>query len=181
MKKKIETVLHPVRMRILQAFLTGEKLTAQQIKHKLPDVAVPTLYRHLNTLLKHEIITVVEENQIRGTVEKVYALPDQEVMTKDELEKATPDDHMNYFMTFLMSLSASFNDYIYSENADPTKDKLAYRQIHLNLSDEEFMDMYKKVGDVFMSYLKNEPNEDRQVYSISTIILPILSRKEEEK
>ena len=168
-------------MRILQTFLSGERWTAQQISKKLSDVAVPTLYRHLNALLEQEIISVVEENQIRGTVEKVYALHKEDVITKEELENATSEDHMNYFMTFLMSLSAQFNDYISSENANPLIDKLSYRQVQIHLSDKEFMDMFYTIRDAITPYLKNEPNEERKLYTISTIFFPNESQGKERK
>lgn len=181
MKKKMEIILHPVRMRIIQTFLTAERLTAQEINQKLSDVATPTLYRHLNMLQEHEIIEVVEEHQVRGTVERVYALPSQDVFTKADLEKATPEDHLNYFLTFLMSLSAQFNDYILSSHADPLADNLSYRQVQIHLSDEEFMEMFKKIREAVMPHLKNEPAMDRKVYTVSTIFFPNESHGREKK
>src|SRR5690625_1873025 len=112
LKKKLEVVLHPVRVRILQTLMNGERLTARQMSAKLPDVSVPTLYRHLNTMVEVQVIEVVEENQIRGTLEKVYALPNQNVFSQQDLKDATPEDHMDYFLTFMTSLLSQFNEYI---------------------------------------------------------------------
>lgn len=177
----MEAVLHPIRIRIIQTLLNGKRLTAQQIKAILTDIAVPTLYRHLSALVKYHIIEVVEENQIRGTIEKVYALPARDFLSEEDLMKATPEDHRDYFLTFVTGLLSQFNDYIGSEDVQPLKDNLGYRQIHLNLSDEEFNEMFKVIGEAMLRYIDNEPHKDRQPYSISTVVIPDSISSEEGK
>ena len=73
-QSKMKLILHPVRMKIIQSLLNGKNMTVQQLSQRAKDVPQATLYRHLNKLLEAELIQVVQENQIRGTVEKVYAL-----------------------------------------------------------------------------------------------------------
>lgn len=180
-KEKLEAILHPIRMRILQTLLNGKRMTAQQIKAKLIDVAVPTLYRHLNALVENQIIVVVEENQIRGTVEKVYALPAEDLLSDEDLMKATPEDHRDYFLTFITGLLSQFNEYIGTGNAEPLVDNLGYRQIHLYLSDEEFREMFKVIGDSMLRNIDNQPHKDRKLYSISTIVIPDSINSEGEK
>ena len=88
MEFKINTILHPVRMRIMQSLLGGKELTAQEISKRVSDVPQASLYRHLNRLLEAEVLEVVEENKVRGTMEKVYALSNQlETMTAKEVKE----------------------------------------------------------------------------------------------
>ena len=88
MEFKINTILHPVRMRIMQSLLGGKELTAQEISNRVSDVPQASLYRHLNSLLEAEVLEVVEENKVRGTMEKVYALSNQlETMTAKEVKE----------------------------------------------------------------------------------------------
>ena len=71
----VDLILHPVRLRILLA-LADNHWSARQIAQVMPDVAQATLYRHINALAEGNILQIVEERPVRGTVEKVYALPD---------------------------------------------------------------------------------------------------------
>lgn len=175
LKKKMEAILHPDRIRILQTLLNGDELTAQQMKQKLTDVSVPTLYRHLNTLADLKIIEVVEENPIRGTVEKVYALPSEDLFSREDIETATPEEHMDYFTMFMLNLLSQFNHYVTSEDSNVNEDKVTYRQIQLQLSKQEIVDMFQIIRQAMRRHIDNQPNDDRQLYSISTIVLPILN------
>ena len=47
-----ELVLHPVRLRIVQAFLGTPSLTTAQLRERLPDVPAATLYRQVATLVE---------------------------------------------------------------------------------------------------------------------------------
>ena len=74
---KPDLILHPIRMRIILALAQGRSLTAQELGAALPDVAQATLYRHLNRLLKGGVLAVVDERQVRGAVERIYALREE--------------------------------------------------------------------------------------------------------
>ena len=69
-----DLVLHPVRLRILQAFLGGRHLTTGDLARELPDVAQAGLYRHVRSLAEGGVLEVVRERQVRGAVERTYAL-----------------------------------------------------------------------------------------------------------
>ena len=71
---KIETILHPVRFRIIQRFLDGQSKTTKMLAKELKDIPQATLYRQLDALVKAEVLIITEENPIRGTVEKLYSL-----------------------------------------------------------------------------------------------------------
>jgi len=95
---KVNIMLHPVRMRIIQTLIGDRKLTVQQISELLPEVPQATMYRHLNKLLEGEILKIVGENQIRGTLEKVYSLTDNaSLMTKEDIDNASKEDHFKFF------------------------------------------------------------------------------------
>ncbi|MDZ7834458.1 MAG: helix-turn-helix domain-containing protein [Alkalibacterium sp.] len=74
LKKKMDLVMHPIRMRIIQTLVINKNLSTQQISDYLPDVPQATLYRHINKLVEADFIKPVLENKVRGTVEKIYAL-----------------------------------------------------------------------------------------------------------
>ncbi len=58
---KAEVILHPTRLRLIQAFGAGRRLTAQQLAALVPDIPHASLYRHLHLLTHAGILAVVAE------------------------------------------------------------------------------------------------------------------------
>lgn len=168
---KADLILHPVRMKVLQTLASGRRKTVQQIAEQLPEVPQATLYRHLKKLLDANVIEVVEENQVRGTVEKVYALPEQnQLLSREEVLKAGPDEHLNYFMRFLGSVLMDFEAYIRQPNYDFQKDMVSFRMASLYASDEEYSEFIRKYVELITPLLQNEPAPNRKKRSITNIL-----------
>lgn len=168
---KADLILHPVRMKILQTLASGRRKTVQQIGEQLTEVPQATLYRHLKKLLDAEIIEVVEENQVRGTVEKVYALPqNNQLLSREELLKAGPDEHLNYFIRFLGSVLMNFEEYIRQPKYDFEKDLVSFRMATLYASDEEYSEFIKKYVELITPLLQNEPTANRKKRTITNIL-----------
>ncbi|MDQ4075129.1 MAG: helix-turn-helix domain-containing protein [Chloroflexota bacterium] len=169
---KLDLLLHPVRLRILQS-LIGQQLTTQQIAELLPDVAQATLYRQLNRLVDAGLIQVVEENPVRGAVEKVYALhEDASTLTREELAQASRDEHLRYFTVFLMTLLGDFARYLERDDWDFEADGVGYRQVALYLSDEELLQLTSEMNHLVRQAAHNRPNPERRRRLLSTILIP---------
>jgi DNA-binding transcriptional ArsR family regulator len=170
---KADLILHPLRMRIIMTII-GKHLTAQQLALTMPDIAQATLYRHLNKLAKGGILAVVEERPVRGTVEKVYALNEQTAfLGAADIASFTKDDHMRYFTAFVAILLGEFSQYLDSkEKPDLVADGVAYTKAAMYLSDEEFMDMAKKLNEALGPTIQNPPTPGRKRRIFNTIILP---------
>src|SRR3712207_9270812 len=69
-----DLLLHPVRLRIVQAFLGDRTLTTADLHAELPDVPVATLYRHVGVLAEAGVLEVVGERRVRGSTERTYRL-----------------------------------------------------------------------------------------------------------
>jgi len=169
---KAKLILHPVRMKIVQTLIGSKEYTVQQIAARLTDVPQATLYRHLNKLLEAEVLKVVKENQIRGTVEKIYALNEHEVSNKRELTKLSKDEHLNLFLTFMTHLLGQYENYLNQENIDLIKDGVSYRQAMVYLTDQEFQEFIQELSQVYKKVLDNEPSNDRKARHLSTIFVP---------
>jgi|SRR5690625_1699152 len=170
---KLDIILHPIRFRIIQRFLDGENRTAKQLAKELNDIAQATLYRQLDTLLKNKFLTIVEENQIRGTVEKVYALNYDAVnLTNEHIKQLSKADHLKYFLFFTMQLTKSFESYLENSDIDFKKDGVGYYQHVLNLSQEEFENFTTDLRNVYEKYDSLPSAPDRTKRLISTITLP---------
>ncbi|MEW9668545.1 helix-turn-helix domain-containing protein [Ammoniphilus sp. 3BR4] len=171
MKKKIDIILHPIRMKVIQALGGGKKLSIQQIAALLPNIPQATLYRHVNKLIEHNILQVVQENQVRGTVERILAINEGE-MNQHDLAHLSPEDHIELFTAFMTNLLGEFSQYAKHPQFDPLRDGVMYRQAMVHLSDEEWAEFIKSLSEVMQSALQKEPREDRKTRTISTIIIP---------
>ena len=69
-----DLLLHPVRLRIVKAFLGDRALTTSQLAAELDDVPAGSLYRHIARLTKAGVLQVVAERRVRGAVERTYTL-----------------------------------------------------------------------------------------------------------
>jgi len=175
----MDLLLHPVRMAIVQNLLGGRNLTAQQLGEQNPEVPQATLYRHVNKLLKAGVIEIVQENKVRGTVEKVYGLSEK-VMgdLNEDFLKASKEDQKRYFFTYLMSLMNEYETYIGSEGIDMVQDGLAYRRGRYYMNDEEFEQFVRDLQKAYMKIVHNEPGEGRRARTVGLIIVPDPPKKQ---
>ena len=109
-----KVLMNPVRQRIFQYLLIHEKGTVKEMKKELSDIPNASLYRHIKILTDNSVITVVEENRIRGTIESVYQL------NKNALEVDDADG--TGIQMALLGISSAFAKYFSSGQANPRKD-----------------------------------------------------------
>lgn len=172
-ERKADIILHPVRLRILQKFLGGEERTAKELAKLLPDIAQATLYRQLDTLVKANLLLIIEERQIRGTLEKIYTLNMKEAnLSPEDLSDTSKEEHMKYFMFFTTQLWAQFDSYLEKDQIDLEKDGVVYRQAAIYLSDDEFKEFAVEYGQMLQKVFMNKPNSKRKKRILSTIVIP---------
>lgn len=168
-----ELLFHPVRMRILVALARGARLTPQQLGHVLGDVPAPTLYRQLKKLYVGGVVEVVEEHQVRGTVERVYALREHGPRLTADIAHASREDHMRYFTTYVASLLGDYARYLRRDTIDPAADGVGYRLTVFCLSDDEFIQMVRDLNRALAPYLANQPAPGRSQRLLGTISIPL--------
>jgi len=167
-----DLLLHPIRLRIVQALL-GRPMTPLLLKEYLGDVAQATLYRHLNQLADSGLLEVVEERRVRGGVERTYGVVDSAAsLSGADLETATEEDHLRYFVTFVGTLLADFASYLDASELDLAADRAGYRQAPLWLTDEEVDAMVAKMSLAVQEHLSNEPAPGRRRRLLTTIMMP---------
>ncbi|WP_186445906.1 helix-turn-helix domain-containing protein [Paenibacillus cremeus] len=172
-KSSADLILHPIRMRIIQALVGGARRTRQQISDILTDVPQATMYRHLNMLHKANLIEVVERKPIRGTIEKVYALAKHGAdISQHDLKTMNSTDHMELFMKFVGHLIGEYGRYLGQDGYDLVKDGVSFREIELYLSDEEYMQLLQDMRALLTKHVGNEPSGERRRRAIATIVIP---------
>ncbi|MCH1627789.1 helix-turn-helix domain-containing protein [Ferdinandcohnia quinoae] len=170
---KVETIFHPVRFKIIQVFLDGQSKTAKMLAKELKDIPQASLYRQLDALVKAEVLIITEENQIRGTVEKVYSLNKPAAnLSNDDVKEFTKEEHLQYFLFFTAQLSRDFETYLSDDDIDFLRDGVGYRQVALHLTDQEFLDFAKDIGKVYEKYMQHTPASKRTKRIITNIMMP---------
>lgn len=174
-KSKADLILHPIRARIITE-VSGRQLTAKVLAETMPEIPRTTLYRHINALTKGGILVVVEENKVRGTVERVYALNRESTdLSPEELSQMTREDYEQAFTLFVTSLLEDFSRYLDShepEKIDPVADGLKFGKVQLHLTDSEFEALHTEVYDAIEAVVGNEPSADRKPRIASVSFLP---------
>ena len=179
-QNKIELILHPIRMRIITT-ISGREMTTGQLAKALPDVAQATLYRHVNTLTQADVLTVVDERPVRGTVEKLYAVNNTAMqnITEVDVTKLSKDDHIRYFTTFLVTQIADFSRYLQSQDEiNPEQDGVGYHTVPLYMTDDELMNFGKQLQELLGNYQAEHPDRKRRLFSF--VIMPSNEVDEEE-
>jgi DNA-binding transcriptional ArsR family regulator len=167
-----DTLLHPVRLRIVQA-LVGRPLTTQQLKDVLSDVPQASLYRHVARLVDAGLVHVTDERVVRGGVERTYAVVDSAVeLGPDAVASATSDDHLRYFATFVGSLIAGFERYLRSIEAGRRPDSVLYEQIPLWLTDAELAEAATRWTELLEPLRAHEPDGERRRRLLSLTLFP---------
>lgn len=168
-----ELLLHPLRFRIVQAFLGDRQLTTGQLRSELGDIPPATLYRQVAVLAKAGVLQVVDERQVRGTVERTYTLSMQDAQVGgEELRAMTPDDHRRAFMGFIAGLLADFDSYLGTGDVDLERDVAGYRSVGLWLTNEEMMGLVGDIGVAVQSRMANAPAAGRTRRMLSTVLIP---------
>lgn len=171
-ESKAAHLLHPVRLRIMMT-LTGREMTPQQIGECLPDVPRASLYRHIQTLSAAGIVRVVKETPIRGTLEKVYAVEEQNAtLSAQDMADETPEANLRYFTAYVASLLAQFRNYAEYAPAQLSPGDFAYNTTAYHLSDEEFAQMASELNVVMRKWLALTPEEGRRRRLLSVIVMP---------
>lgn len=162
-----EVMLNPVRLRIIQQLAVNAKMTATGLCEKISDVPRTTLYRHINVLLENDVLTVVSEKKIRGSLERTLALNVEEVKKHNSLENAPQQ-----ILGFLMNRYARYHDYFSSENPDPAKDRIFCNDTVMMMDDNEFDQFLGELRDLLNKY-SFKAAEGRRARDISVLSVPV--------
>lgn len=173
MPTTVELLLHPVRLRIVQAFLGRSDLTTATLRDLLPDVPAASLYRQVAMLIDASVLTVVAERRVRGAVERTYALDlTAAQVSPAELTELTPDDHRRLFMVFVAGLLGDFDGYLETQQPDLVADHAGYFQNALWLTDAEHRRLQRRLGEAFAPFVANKPSLRRKRRLVSFITIP---------
>jgi hypothetical protein len=168
-----DLLLHPVRLRIVKAFLGDRALTTGQLASEMDDVPPGSLYRHVALLTRAGVLQVVAERRVRGAVERTYTmrLPAAR-MQPDEVAAMSPDDHTQAFVAFVAGMLVDFDRYVESAGFDPIGDAATYRLAGMWLTDAEYAEYLGDLVAISQPRLANPPSRGRRRRIFYQVLLP---------
>ncbi len=171
--KIMECITNPVKCKLLLEIYSQEQATAKHLSDTLGDIPKATLYRNLKKMLGDGILKVVGETQIRGTVEKTYALafPLNENFEKI-ITKNSGTLYMQVFTQYFLGFAKQFREYCNSPDINIKKDMSGFSLSHIYLSDEELTELMKSISNVIHAAGKNEPKAGRKLRTLGLIVSP---------
>ena len=174
--QKANLILHPIRFRIVTA-IAAYKMTTKEIADLMPEIPLTTLYRHINILVEAGLMRVVEEKQIRGTIERTYALTAPPSLTAEDLEGMTRQEAEQYFTMFLSSLMSDSQRYLDGKSEktrfNPIKDGVQISKVQLFIDEQEFKKINLKIQEILVDSVKNKPGPGRTRRMFSYLMIPL--------
>lgn len=175
--EKADLVMHPLRLRIMQALSQGN-LTTQAIAELLPDAAVSSIYRHLKLLLEGGMIEVAQTELVQGIQQKTYRLAQPPYLGPDDVAGMDAETHTHYFATYLMSLLRDFANYLQAAEAeagalDLLADQTGYTEAIVYATPEEMETFRAEFRAALAKLAGNEGGNGRSRRKLALISHPL--------
>jgi hypothetical protein len=170
---RLNLLLHPVRLRLVNTLAAGGTLTTAELCERLPDLAKATLYRQVELLRRGGVFEIESERRVRGAVERRYRLaPRGTLVDPDSARSMTLEDHRRGFTAAMAALMGEFNAYLDRGGAEPTRDEVSYKQFTLWLKPAERSRLIREFSRLLRPRMKRGPGAGRVPYLVSTIFFP---------
>jgi DNA-binding transcriptional ArsR family regulator len=165
-------LLHPVRLRILQAAL-GRRMTTAALAVALPDVPPASLYRHIAVLVDGGVLEVVAERAVRGATERTLqvALP-AAALGPEDIGHLTAEEHLDGATAFLGGVLQAVADYLSAVGVDPARDGFGYRQVAVWADDDELAELVQDLRARVAAAAQQTPGPGRRRRVLTTVLVP---------
>ncbi len=156
-----KALLHPVRAKLI-LLLAEKPQTPLELRVHLPDVPLGTLYRHLNVLLECDVVKIVRERRVHGTVERQFALQSgANYFTEQQRSELSPDDVARIAGVLASLVSQGFEKFAANATTPFREGDFFMVATSLYLSEEEVLEMRQFVKQ-FVAKEGREPNDGLQ-------------------
>jgi len=171
--KLMDCLTNPVKCRLLLEIHSRGQTTAKHLADIYTDIPQATLYRNLKKMTNDGILKIVEETQIRGTVERTYALAYDLNKDPDKLlEENSGTVYMQFFFQYIIGFAKQFQKYCQSPNIDIKHDMTGFSLAPLYLTDEELTALMEQISGTIRSVKQNKPAPGRKLRNIGIIVSP---------
>lgn len=169
----IRLLANPIAFRIISTLGARGKLTTEQIAAALSEVPISTLYRHLSRLREAGLVSVIDERQARGTVERTYAVvASSSQLQRDEVQTAPIAQVRAAVRNLIANLTANVLAYIDSRAFSKDRTQLRAFIAAADLTDEEYGNAVRAITDAISAAKKRSTGGATRRRSFYVIALP---------
>lgn len=172
--KALNLILHPVRLRIIQALVRRERNT-QHIAEALPDIPISSLYRHIRLLLEAGYIEVSSTRSVNGIEEKTYRTSESKppLLSDEDFAGLKRDELQQAFSMLVGMILTSFQEYLDATPApDWKRDRLGMAEFTFFASPDEFEALWSTVWQTLRAAENQEETPKRTKYKIALASYP---------
>ena len=172
-QKVMDCFTHPIKCKLLLELHSAGKATAKQLAEIYDDIPQATLYRYLKRMTNDGILKVVEENQVRGTIEKTYALAlDLDTDGQELLGENAGEAYLQMFMQYAFGFIKRFQEYCKNSDIDIPGDRSGFSLAPIYATDEELDAAMSEYAKIIQPLYQNRPTPDRKSRTIGLILSP---------
>ncbi len=172
-EKFFSCISDPLNAKLLLEIYEQKRVTTAHLLEKFRDIPQATLYRRLKKMLADGALKVVEENQIRGTVEKVYAQGyDLDSIWKNMSETNDGKMFQQFITHSLLGILKEFGEYTAKEKIDIKGDGIGFFIAPVYATDEELKTALDKIVETLSGLKDHRPNKARKLRNICIAITP---------
>ena len=169
----MECMTNPVACRMLLEVMSKERVTAKQLAEVNDDIPQTSLYRYLKKMTDSGILEVVETHQIRGTVEKVYAVSaafSDEI--KSMVQRNDAQAYLALFTQYMIGLLREFKEYASRKEINIVEDCSGFTLTPAYLTKAEWEQAASEIGDILTRLMQQEKTQERRLHTVGLIMTP---------
>lgn len=171
-QKLMDCFANPVQCRLLLEILSCGETTAKHLADTYPDISQATLYRHLKRMSQEGILKIVQENQVRGAIEKTYSAAVDFSKEKELLDQNSGPTYLRFFMQYMMGFTRQFQAYCARPNLNLQQDRSGFSMAPIYATDEELDEAIRALSGILAPLAENKAGEGRKLRSFGIIIGP---------
>lgn len=166
-------ISEPLNAKLLLEIYEQKHITTAMLAERFSEVPQATLYRRLQKMLADDILKIVEENHIRGTVEKVYALNyDIDANWKKMAETNDGKALLQFINYTMLGILREFSEYTARENIDIKGDGTGLFIAPVYATYDELKSTLDKIVEILTGLKDNKPDGERKLRNICITITP---------
>jgi hypothetical protein len=173
MTDRATLLLHPIRLRIVQA-LDNRALTMAELADRLPDLPTSSLYRHVATL--RQAGTVLPGPDAPRTRDQRFSLSGSTRLRAEELAGLSAAEHHQHFTAWVATLLSRYAAYLDAAEAaggvDLGADRVGFTERTFFATEAEFDAIAAEVEAVFARAAAVPAGPGRRRRRLATLTFP---------
>jgi DNA-binding transcriptional ArsR family regulator len=173
MTDRATLLLHPVRLRIVQA-LSGRSLDMTSLQQRLPDLPTSSLYRHVGALRAAGL--VLPGPDAPRARDQRFSLSGSTRLTAAELSGRSAAEHHQHFTTWVATLLSRYGAYLDAAEAaggvDLGADRVGWTERSFFATEAEFDAIAAEVEAVFARAAAVPAGPGRRRRRLATLTFP---------